>query len=311
MAKPKKKLTKKLVKIQLGKPPRPQTLPFFDALKMAASALQQNDPRTAANISIQLCQQAPKDVDTHRLAAEAMLALKELANAKALADKALALNNNDTASLAIKARILRSLDDYPQALALLERAIALKPNNGHLHCEHGILLRELGRSDEALAALARAAKINPRITEAHYNRSELLRDGFEGDEVVKLERLLDDKQLSPNQCCPLHFALAKSYGRHRDYAAEMRHLDAGNTLKRQAISYDDDSNRQLTDAVINTVNRDLLSQFKPPAERGKGLIFIVGMPRSGSTLTEQILASHSTVDAAGETSALTDAMNEC
>jgi tetratricopeptide (TPR) repeat protein len=197
---------------------------------------------------------------------------------------------------------LVSLGKVDDALTHFERAIELKPTSAESHNNLGSWLAAQGRIDAAVTHFGRAIALRPDYAEAHFNRAEI-RTFRAGDaELAELEALAA-KSDSPF----VHFALGKALEECGDFARAFEHLNIGNAAKRRQISYDEKSAAQLFERTRAVFHRGLFEQSV--GEPSQVPVFVLGMPRSGSTLIEQILASHPQVHGAGELTALEQAVN--
>jgi tetratricopeptide (TPR) repeat protein len=191
-----------------------------------------------------------------------------------------------------------------EALAHFERALALYPNYANAHNNLGNLFKELGRFDDAMAHYDRAIAIKPDYAEAHLNRAEV--KTFErGDaDLAGLEALAASGDLSADKAPYVLFAVAKALDDIGDYYRAFRYLRQGNALKRRQIDYDERGVLKVFQRISRIFNRDLLDRFQGAGHPSAVPIFVVGMPRSGSTLIEQILATHPQIQGAGEITVL-------
>jgi tetratricopeptide (TPR) repeat protein len=190
---------------------------------------------------------------------------------------------------------LQALDRPDEARAAYRRAITLAPDDATAHANLGIALTEVGTLDLARQSFRQAAGLAPRCGQIHRLLAET--GPVDADHRRQMEALLaDDGALPDEERMELHFALAKAYadaGRPQD---SFRQLLSGNRLMRATITYDEADTLALFDRIRASIASPLPGPIAPP-----GLpIIIVGMPRSGTTLVEQILASHPAVFGAGE-----------
>ena len=196
---------------------------------------------------------------------------------------------------------LQPLDRHDDALAQFDKALALKPDLAEAHYGRGIALKTLGRLEEGRRAVETAVDLAPRKAEFFGSlvQSKLLVDG--DPHRVAIEALARDMVSLPEvEQIHLHFALGRVYADLGQYERSFRHLVDGNALKRRRVAYDEA-------AALGEIERIRASFGAEPIRRGTGLgdpspvpVFIVGMPRSGTTLVEQILASHLQVHGGGE-----------
>lgn len=188
------------------------------------------------------------------------------------------------------------------ALELFDRAAAgsSTPQAAALALtDKGVLLGELGRPAEAEAVLSLAVQRAPALADAWYNRANARSHAAHEPDIEAMERLLGAHATYRDQIL-LHFALGKAHFDAGQLDAAFLHWHAGNRLKRASIDYDAaEASRQM--AAIAAQPVDLASAGVAGGSRLSELpVFIVGMPRSGSTLVEQILASHPDVHGGGE-----------
>jgi tetratricopeptide (TPR) repeat protein len=207
--------------------------------------------------------------------------------------------------------VLVKLDKLHDAEIAYRRAIALKPSMPEAHYNLGVTLKFLGRLDEARAAIARAVQLAPRKTIYLHSLSEFTRFAADDPHLAAMENLLSDAAaLAPEQQINLHFAVAKAYddlGRHDD---SFHHLRAGNAIKRGTVAYDEAATLSDIARTGELFSAELMRKLEGGGATSAIPIFIVGIPRSGSTLIEQILASHPQVCGGGELPHFADAVAE-
>ncbi len=188
-----------------------------------------------------------------------------------------------------------------KAVTAYRKAIELKPDFAAAYDNLGNALKELGRVDEALAAFDRALELDPSDSDVYLDLADVNTFRVGDRRLAALEaRLTHLDTLAPNAQMALHFAAAKAYDDIARYDDAFAHLSRGNALKRKIVSYDEAAALDFFQRIEASATDDTLR-----AERGNGHasaqpIFIIGMPRSGSTLVEQILARHPSVQSAGE-----------
>jgi tetratricopeptide (TPR) repeat protein len=224
------------------------------------------------------------------------------AEALAAYDGALALDPGRAGTWNLKGLALVGLERPQEALASYERAIALDPALADAHGNRGMLLIELGRADEAREAVERALALEPRSARGWYILS-LCRRMAPGDpQLAAMLKLAGDiEALEPDEQVHLRFALAKVFedlGELGEWAAQ---IEAGARLKRSLLPYDEAAALGQLERTRAAFGKARLARASAPTEASPAPIFIVGMPRSGSTLIEQILASHPEVATTGET----------
>jgi tetratricopeptide (TPR) repeat protein len=189
-------------------------------------------------------------------------------------------------------------NDQGRALAAFDRAVALAPGNPHFLFNRATVYRFLGRLAEAEADYDRVIARNPADYEAYKNRSELRTQSPDANHIGELEALLAKGVAEWRGHVQIRYAAAKEYEDIGDYDKSFEHLRLGASKRREHMRYD-------VAADVATV--DWIIEAFPPESTPSGgdaprdaPIFIVGLPRSGTTLVDRILGSHSAVFSAGE-----------
>jgi tetratricopeptide (TPR) repeat protein len=196
---------------------------------------------------------------------------------------------------------LRMQGKLDQAVARFEQALALQPDYAESHNNLGTILWEQGRFEEAAARYDRAIALKPDYAEAHYDRSDLKTFRSGDPDLAALEALAADKESLPSgKMLYIHFALGKALEDVGEYGRAMEHLLQGNALKRREVDYDEAAHQRHFERVAAAFDSPLFERLPAAGDPSPLPIFVLGMPRSGSTLIEQILASHPQVHAAGE-----------
>ena len=197
--------------------------------------------------------------------------------------------------------VLHWQDQSDEAVACYRQALAIKPDDAEVHNNLGNLLRDLGRPDEARAACEKAIELAPRNPAFHFTLTTLKRFVPGDRQLEAMEAVASDETaLSPQDRIYLHFALAKTYDDVGDCERSFVHLLQGNALKRQSSAYNEAVVCDLFTRIRQVFTPALMSDKKELGDPSPVPVFIVGMPRSGTTLIEQILASHPKVFGAGE-----------
>jgi Tfp pilus assembly protein PilF len=241
-------------------------------------------------------------------------ALKDLGRpAEALTsyDRALAVAPDYVEALNNRGNALKDLGRPAEALTNYERALAIRPDYVLALENKGILLTELGRFDEASESMEQAITLEPRRVQSYYNLTESKRLAV-GDPYIRAMRDLarDMASLSTDEQIQLNFALAKAFADIGDHAASFQRLLDGNTLKRTQTDYDEAAILGAFEGMPAAFTADMMRAGQGLGDPSTLPVFIVGMPRSGTTLIEQILASHPKVFGVGETEYFANAIAE-
>jgi tetratricopeptide (TPR) repeat protein len=221
--------------------------------------------------------------------------------AAAANERALALNANNHDAVNLAGRIAFERGDLSAALAHYRRALTLKPDLADAYNNMGNVLKELGQLQEAHDAYLAAIGLDPNIPGVYVNLADSKKFGKDDPHLAAMEALAAKTEgLSKTDRMQLDFAFGKAYGDLKDYKRSFRHLLAGNASKRTTITYDEASTFALFDRIEAVFTRKLIAEKFGGGDPSRLPIFVIGMPRSGTTLIEQIIASHPMVHGAGE-----------
>jgi len=239
--------------------------------------------------------------------ATVLLDQHKVEEAAAANQRALALNvdNHDAVNLA--GRIAFERGDLAAALSNYRRALTLKPDLADAYNNMGNVLKELGQLQEAQDAYLQAIRLDPDIAGVYVNLADS-KKFTPGDPHLQTMEALAAKSdgLSKTDRLQLDFALGKAYGDLKDYRRSFRHLLAGNAAKRATVAYDEAAVFGLFDRIEAVFTRELIAKKSGSGDPSPRPIFVIGMPRSGTTLVEQIIASHPLVHGAGELQTFND-----
>ena len=282
-----------------------------------ALALKPSDPGVLNNLALALKDAGQFDeaieLLTRSLAADAdnvktltYLALvrleqKRVPEAEIAAQRALSLAGDNAEALNAMGLVRFEQQNADAALALFRRVVTLKPDLADAHNNIGNLLKENGQLAEAREAFERAIEFDPGQAAYYFNLADS-KKFVDGDaHLAAMEGLVAKPDTLPDIArSRLDFALSKAYddlGRHDD---AFRCMHEGNALKRARIDYDEARGLAHFDRIRSTFDRQLIEAKADQGCHSPLPIFVVGMPRSGTTLIEQILASHPDVYGAGE-----------
>jgi len=186
--------------------------------------------------------------------------------------------------------------EFDTALAIYDRVIAAHAELDQPHLARGHLLKTVGRLSEAIESYRNACRIRPDFGDAYWSLANLKTYRFTDDEIAAMERALDDPQTSTNDRFHLYFASGKAWEDREQPARSFRCYEEGNRLRRQDLRYDPGRAEAAMQAQAEVCVAGLFERHAGSGAKDADPIFIVGLPRSGSTLLEQIVASHSQVD---------------
>ncbi len=188
------------------------------------------------------------------------------------------------------------MGEYDGALELLEAVLEKMPDDAVTLTTRGHALKTCGRTKEAVASYRRALIAQPRHGEAYYALSNLKTYRFSEDELAAMRALHAQADLAQADQSYLSFALGKAHEDRRDYSQAFEFYEQGNRLKRAASRYDAASMAEEFAHTRAICGQDFFAARRRWGCESSDPIFIVGLPRAGSTLLEQILSSHSQVD---------------
>jgi len=233
--------------------------------------------------------------------------LKRYEEALASYDRALTVWPDYALALSYRGITLQKLRRFEEALAHYQRALVLKPDLVDAYNNMGNMLKEQGQFQEAQKAYLEALRLDPTAAIVYGN----LADGktFKpGDPHLAAMEALAAKEegLSKADRMQLDFALGKAYADLKDYHRSFKRLLAANASKRATISYDEASALNFFDRIEAVFTREMIATKSGGGDASPMPIFVLGMPRSGTTLVEQIIASHPMVHGAGELQTLND-----
>ena len=203
---------------------------------------------------------------------------------------------DEEANRNLKAAALGRLGAYEEAIALYEAVLQRFPAQARVWMSYGHLLKTVGRQADSIAAYRRALGVQPGLGEVWWSLANLKTVRFDAEDVAAMEAALAAPDLGEEDRLHLHFALGKALEDRQQAEPAFRHYAEGNALRRGQLGYE-------PGAIAEHVRRSI-AFFTPDlfaARAGEGCpapdpIFILGMPRAGSTLIEQILASHPRVE---------------
>jgi len=186
--------------------------------------------------------------------------------------------------------------DYERAFALFEQVLEKVPNDPATLTSRGHALKTTGETDKAIESYRAAFAAKPDHGDAWYALANLKTYRFTEDEMARMEEQVARPDLAFMDRVHLSFALGKAHEDRKDYEASFRNYERGNALKRAQTRYDADTMSAELAKQRETCTAELFARHEGAGHKAPDPIFILGLPRAGSTLLEQVLASHSQVD---------------
>ena len=299
-------------------------------LLQAAAALVENDlPVAEARLRAHL-HAYPTDIAALRMLAEVAARLRRYADAQALLERclelapsfdaarhnlAIVLNRQSKAEealpqierllaqeprnpgyLNLKAAILASLGDYGQSIAVYEAVLGAFPLQPKVWMSYGHSLKTARRYADSVAAYRRAIALQPNLGEAYWSLANLKTLRFADEDIEAMRKALAQSALADEDRLHFEFALGKALEDASSYAAAFAHYAAGNATQRRLRPYSAGENSRFLRLSKALFTREFFAARAAAGAATHAPIFIVGLPRAGSTLLEQMLASHSLVE---------------
>ncbi len=263
---------------------------------LAAASLAADTPRDAERLLRHALKQSAYLPLTWRGLAPTLVQLGKVAEADDAARRLLKIEPDNPQSwitlAGIATRNLRAED----ALAAYEQAIRLQPGEVGLQMSVGHVQKTLGRRADSEASYRRALQLDPGHAEAYWSLADLKNYVFADVEIAEIRRLLKDDPRQPSNEAQLHFALGKALEQRREFADSFAEYARGNALRRVDEPFNIEAFERRTQRIRRFFTADYFRGRAGSGNPSRAPIFIVGLPRSGSTLVEQILASHSQVE---------------
>jgi tetratricopeptide (TPR) repeat protein len=200
----------------------------------------------------------------------------------------------------LKATTLVGLGEHELAVELYRDILAATPADPDAHLSMAHALKTLGRREQAIESYRKAAVYRPGFGDAYWSLANLKTYRFTEEEVSRLRALQTAPGIAPADRYHLHFALGKALEDQGEFAESFQYYELGNALKRAESTYRPEIIETNTRQQIEVCTREFFDSRRGAGAPDPDPIFIVGLPRSGSTLLEQVLASHSLVEGTQE-----------
>ena len=244
----------------------------------------------------------PNYIDAHVNLALSLIELGRVEEAMQRCQKALEISPNNAFAHAGLAAALKELGRHPEAVTSYETALRLRPDHAETLSNLGLTRYEMGDIDAGKSDFKRALEIDPNHVHAHFNLARVTKYAEGDPQIAQMQALLNASSTAAKEKTLLNFALAKAFEDCGQVEQAFRHLSEGNRLRDAELKYTVDKDRAVFAQIKEVFASGALGkgQDAKTDEGAKQSIFVLGMPRSGTTLVEQIIASHSLVHGAGE-----------
>lgn len=299
-------------------------------LQQAAAAMIKNAIPEAEGLLKTHLKQAPTDVPAIRMLAEVAQRCGREEDARKLLERCLELAPSFTAARYNYATLLHRQNDSEAALVEIERLLEVDPRspsyrnlcaviltrlgeyerssqiyaqlldeypgNAKVWLSYGHVLKTEGRQEKCIDIYRKTIALDPGFGEAYWSLANLKTFRFTEADLSAMHAQLADPELNDQNRWHFHFALGKAYEDAADYACSFENYAKGNDMYRESIRYHADLNSSRVKRLKETFSSDFFSEREGSGYDAPDPIFIVGMPRAGSTLLEQILSCHSAVE---------------
>ncbi|NVK25491.1 MAG: sulfotransferase [Gammaproteobacteria bacterium] len=206
---------------------------------------------------------------------------------------------NSTASINVKMRLAScyvSLGKLEEAIEIYQQILTSSPNRAGVYVQLGHAYKTDGQAEKAIDSYQSAYQLQSNYGDAYWSLANIKTYRFSEQELTAMKISLNDALVSEQDKIHISFALGKAYEDAKDFEQSFIFYQQGNDLQKKALFYDADKTSELIDLQIKHCTKDVFEQQKGHGVESNAPIFILGLPRAGSTLLEQILASHSQVD---------------
>jgi tetratricopeptide (TPR) repeat protein len=216
------------------------------------------------------------------------------------AEKLLALEPSNPNFLSLKASILVRIGEHKEAIEIYEKVLKNYPNQARAQMSYGHTLKTVGRLDESIEAYKKCIRLSPEVGEAYWSLANLKTFRFSDEDIENMRRQVTTEGGDADDQSHLAFALGKAQEDRGEYDESFKFYKRGNSIRRIEHSHDFRVNVLESVRQVRALPKTLFEQRKGWGCQAPDPIFIVGLPRAGSTLLEQILASHSQVEGTSE-----------
>ncbi len=303
---------------------------------MALAAEHQKEGRLeeAERIYRRVLRDNPRNVDALRLLAQIASGAGHVDDAERLLQEALRIAPDFMLAILDLGQLYKEEDRHAEAIACFDRAIALEPSRFRAHFQRAATLARASFTPEAVAAYRHCLELRPTHAgamlglghvlkaagdfagavssyeesrrrapesgETYWSLANLKTYRFDDDTVAEMEKRMAADGISAQSQVNFLFALGKAYEDRGDHQRAWQRYRQGNELQRSQVSYDPVQTESLNDRILATFDAEFLASRRDAGDPDPAPIFILGLPRSGSTLLEQVLASHSAVEGTAE-----------
>jgi tetratricopeptide (TPR) repeat protein len=234
----------------------------------------------------------------------------DLKNAQHYYERAIEINPKFTHPISNLGNVKKELNNYEEAIKCYKLALSIDNKLYIVIHNLGMAYQALGKFEESKKYFESVLKINSKFTRADRSLSMSLKYDINNPHLKIMENKIKDQSLNDFQKIELHFGLGKAYEDIKNYKKSFENYKLGNKIKRDAIKYQINDDVKLFENIKNSFSSIDFQNLENVGNKSNKMIFILGMPRSGTTLVEQIIANHESVYGAGELRDLTQIIKE-
>ncbi|MBT8061525.1 MAG: sulfotransferase [Gammaproteobacteria bacterium] len=259
-------------------------------------AMDKQRRRAAVRLLKRAVEVAPDFVLAWNNLAEVQMKEEQYEGALESVGRAIALDPRQPQAWSVKGNILSRAQRHEEALQAFDTALKFAEAHSGALSSKGHVLKTIGRTDEAIGCFRQCIRDHPQFGEPYWSLANLKTFSFDPDEVKVMEDLVQREELQDESRVNILYALGKHYENQHEYDRAFGHYQSGAGLRRQQEVYDPVQNQVVHDRNIEVFSGPFLAEREGQGNLDDAPILVVGLPRSGSTLIEQILASHSMIE---------------
>ncbi|MBT5387382.1 MAG: tetratricopeptide repeat protein [Porticoccaceae bacterium] len=267
---------------------------------MIDHALDSGRARWAEELSRQLIRKMPERLKWWLRLAAALSRQDKIIEAEEAVQHVLNIDSDRSEARMLLGDIFAKDNRFQAALEQYNLVLEKTPDNVVALSQKATVLKTLGEQDQAVEVYRRCMQLDNNYGEAAWSLSNLKTYRFSDAEVSQIQAALAEGSLTDKSKVHFNYALGKAYEHRKDWDSAFAYYAAGNQVQKQLVSWSADDFSQLVDRTIETFSTEFIAQSAGAGVDDGAPIFILGLPRSGSTLQEQILASHSQVEGTRE-----------
>ncbi len=267
------------------------------------------DHKSAINTFLQILNLDNKNIAAYNNLGNVFKNMKNFDEAKKNYEKAIEINPNFVNAITNYGNLFFELNNYEDAIANFKRAIEIDSKAIQPYYNLGLVYQSIGESKQAIKNFEMVLNLEPGFTNADKMISRLIKYTKDHPHIKQMEDKIKNQKLNFLQKTHLHFALGKAYEDFEEYDSSFQNIRLANDHKKEFIKYDLNDDLKTFEALKNFFSKYNFKLDKMKLQNKK-IIFIVGLPRSGTSLVEQIISSHSKIYGCGELDYMTRVIAE-